>query len=462
MLHSHYQVFIPSNPHSDPAPLPNCNMVRLPDFGDLLSGWRQRWLAKSRHSPLRPSTPSRLGARAQGCEDGTCVLHFPSDSHYLVRLHSPSVAKLGKNRIGPQLPAASFYAAAVIHVDGSTDLDAKIQRFCADEDFERHFLDVVVLFVPYHDAATKNRIRAILRTLLAELTSVIAAFVIQDAIPEGPYFARDGKLHQTWRLYPDTYEAFHLPTIHGLGSDKLRHTNPKITWSAAVGSWKLTPDRFIGATVMHDGKLMVPVPSRLHTPKSEKKPFNGLRLTVKEVIDLAGVKTSGQSRSYERLYPPRNETALMVKRLVDLGAVVIGKTKCTQFASSDQPTADWVDYHASWNPRGDGYLSPRGSSTGTCVALAGYSWSDVGLGSDSKVFKCNYLISEPLCLTDKQLGAVYGAPPPSWVCTQSGRRNRVQSFTGCSQSTGNKGIHDFIQPRSLANGRAAETLIPQG
>lgn len=135
---------------------------------------------------------------------------------------------------------------------------------------------------------------------------------------------------------------------------------------------------------MHDGKLMVPVPSRLHYPKSKEKPLNGVRITVKEVIDLAGVKTSGQSKSYERLYGPRSETASIVKLLVDRGAVIIGKSKCTQFASSDQPTADWIDYHCCWNPRGDGYLSPRGSSTGTCVALAGYPWCDAGVGSDSK------------------------------------------------------------------------------
>ncbi|KAK0624307.1 hypothetical protein B0T14DRAFT_427543, partial [Immersiella caudata] len=50
------------------------------------------------------------------------------------------------------------------------------------------------------------------------------------------------------------------------------------------------------------------------------------------------------------------------------------------------PIADWVDYHAPWNPRGDGYLSPRGSSTGTCVALAGYLWCEAELGSDSEDF----------------------------------------------------------------------------
>jgi hypothetical protein len=63
--------------------------------------------------------------------------------------------------------------------------------------------------------------------------------------------------------------------------------------------------RFTGITIMHKGQLMVPVPSRLHYPKTPEKPLNGVRVTVKDVIDLKGVKTTGQSRSYEKLYGPR-------------------------------------------------------------------------------------------------------------------------------------------------------------
>lgn len=138
---------------------------------------------------------------------------------------------------------------------------------------------------------------------------------------------------------------------------------------------------------MHEGTLMVPVPSRLHFPKISEKPLNGIRVTVKDVIDMNGVKTTCQSRAYEKCYGPQGQNANIVERLLELGAVIIGKTKCTQFASSDQPTADWVDYHCPWNPRGDGYLSPRGSSTGTCAALAGYDWVDLGIGSDSQSSK---------------------------------------------------------------------------
>ncbi|OAL48036.1 hypothetical protein IQ07DRAFT_613381 [Pyrenochaeta sp. DS3sAY3a] len=66
-----------------------------------------------------------------------------------------------------------------------------------------------------------------------------------------------------------------------------------------------------------------------------------------------------------------------------MGAVVIGKTKTTQFALGERPTADYVDQLAPFNPRGDGYQHPQGSSAGTGAALASYDWLDIATGSDT-------------------------------------------------------------------------------
>ncbi|EAT79943.2 hypothetical protein SNOG_12645 [Parastagonospora nodorum SN15] len=66
-----------------------------------------------------------------------------------------------------------------------------------------------------------------------------------------------------------------------------------------------------------------------------------------------------------------------------MGAVVIGKTKTTQFALGERPTADYVDQLAPFNPRGDGYQHPQGSSAGTGAALASYPWLDIATGSDT-------------------------------------------------------------------------------
>lgn len=70
--------------------------------------------------------------------------------------------------------------------------------------------------------------------------------------------------------------------------------------------------------------------------------------------------------------PPQDTTAAAVQRLLDLGAIVVGITKLSQFAEVESPTADWVDFHCSFNPRGDDYLTPEGSTTGGAVSLAAY------------------------------------------------------------------------------------------
>lgn len=101
--------------------------------------------------------------------------------------------------------------------------------------------------------------------------------------------------------------------------------------------------------------LAIPVPSRLHFAKSAKQPYAGERIALKDIIDLAGLKTGGSSRAYTELYPPRTTSAEVVEKLLSLGFVVVGKVKTTQFADSEWPTCDWVDYHASFNPRADGY-----------------------------------------------------------------------------------------------------------
>ncbi|KAI1086009.1 amidase signature domain-containing protein [Rostrohypoxylon terebratum] len=98
---------------------------------------------------------------------------------------------------------------------------------------------------------------------------------------------------------------------------------------------------------------------------------------------MRGVKTTGQNRSYAKVYGPRERNAACIQRLLDMGVEIVGKVKGTQFASGEQPTADWIEYSCPWNPRGDGYLSPRGSSTGSGVAIAGYEWLDVAIGSDT-------------------------------------------------------------------------------
>ncbi len=73
----------------------------------------------------------------------------------------------------------------------------------------------------------------------------------------------------------------------------------------------------------------------------------------------------------------------MVEKLLKLGLVVVGKLKTTQFADSEWATCDWIDYHAPFNPRADGYQGPSGSSAGSAAAIATYEWLDFTIGTDS-------------------------------------------------------------------------------
>lgn len=133
--------------------------------------------------------------------------------------------------------------------------------------------------------------------------------------------------------------------------------------------------------------LAIAVPSRLHYPAEAKKPLNGLRIGVKDNIDLRGVRTSGSSRSFFNTYPAAEISAPAIQELIDLGAVVVGKTGLSQFADAEDPTGDYIDYHCAFNPRGDGYRSPGGSSSGSGAAVAAYDWLDLTIGTDSKPFR---------------------------------------------------------------------------
>lgn len=81
--------------------------------------------------------------------------------------------------------------------------------------------------------------------------------------------------------------------------------------------------------------LTVAVPSRLYHEKTESKPCAGLRLAIKDTIDLKGLKTGASSRAYTSFYPARAQSAQVVKELLDLGFWIVGKLKSTQFADPE-------------------------------------------------------------------------------------------------------------------------------
>lgn len=133
----------------------------------------------------------------------------------------------------------------------------------------------------------------------------------------------------------------------------------------------------------------VAVPSRLYSPPTEHKPLAGKRISVKDNFKVAGIKTTQNNRAWLSLYGPERETASVIQDLISLGAVIVGKTKMCAFASSEEATDQWIDFHAPFNPRADGYQSPSGSTTGGGASLATYDWLDFSIGTDSRLICSN-------------------------------------------------------------------------
>lgn len=187
------------------------------------------------------------------------------------------------------------------------------------------------------------------------------------SLPSGPYFAQVThsavSLFRAYRIYADPAGSFYYGVLQ----------NTDGTFEVLSSMSPLT-----------NGGATVAVPSRLYYPAPTKqKPLSGVRVGVKDLYDLKGLKTGAGNRAYFNLYPAANSTAVSIQHLIDVGAVIVGKTRTSQFANGETPTGDWVDYHDPFNARGDGYQDPSSSSAGAASAEGSYDWIDMNIGSDT-------------------------------------------------------------------------------
>ncbi|KAI0198309.1 amidase signature domain-containing protein [Astrocystis sublimbata] len=190
----------------------------------------------------------------------------------------------------------------------------------------------------------------------------------EHEIPDGPYFLSEGgRLSQAWRLYPDKTDSFVTSVI------------PSRTFEQGDVSFRPLNLRLDGLWTA------IAVPSRLYSKKSPSLPLAGMIFSVKDNYKISGVPTTQSNWAWCELYEgkPENETAAYVRELIELGAVLVGKTKMCAFASSEEATDQWIDFHAPFNPRGDGYQSSSGSATGGGTSLAAYDWLDYSVGTDT-------------------------------------------------------------------------------
>lgn len=109
-----------------------------------------------------------------------------------------------------------------------------------------------------------------------------------------------------------------------------------------------------------------------------------MRVAVKDLFHLKGVHTGCGNRAYRRLHGAAEDSSSAVGSIIDLGGIIVGKTKTVEFGGSQEVLGDWSDYFYPFNVRGDGYLAATGSSTGSASSLTAYPWLDVTLGTDGE------------------------------------------------------------------------------
>ncbi|OAQ72041.1 amidase [Pochonia chlamydosporia 170] len=271
----------------------------------------------------------------------------------------------GNNRpLSGHSPATLFVLASTSELNAGHLADQVDNWLKHDDVFVSEFLSSVYLLVtdaegPRFD--NEVELKALLKTWSTQRAFTLTP---RDILPSdsmtlcrsGPYFSSSDGLRPAWRLFDDSNGAFMFPVV---------------------------PRKESSRTFAIPGTAGIPVPSRLfYQSPSPAKPLSGMRVVIKDNIDMAGVPTSAGNRAYRELYGVKHKNAEVIDRLLDAGAVIIGRVKTVQFASGGN-ARDWIDYQAPFNPREDGYQDPSCSSAGSATAISAYSWVDVALGTDT-------------------------------------------------------------------------------
>lgn len=97
----------------------------------------------------------------------------------------------------------------------------------------------------------------------------------------------------------------------------------------------------------------------------DRGPLHGIPVAIKDCIDTAGVRTTQGSRYFEGNIP--KESAASVARLIDAGAIMVGKTNMNELAAGTSgKNARFGDVHNPWSHA----HSAGGSSSGSAAAVA--------------------------------------------------------------------------------------------
>lgn len=126
-----------------------------------------------------------------------------------------------------------------------------------------------------------------------------------ETIQPGPYIMS---------LSPDKYEIRQAYLLH-------RDQNEAFLYGVTPvpGTTAYVP---VEAFIPMSQDAWIPIPSRIYFI-NDHRPLAGVRMGLKDIYDLEGVKTGGGSRSYTEAFAISNNTAVSMEKLLDMGAVVI-------------------------------------------------------------------------------------------------------------------------------------------
>ena len=130
-------------------------------------------------------------------------------------------------------------------------------------------------------------------------------------------------------------------------------------------------------TVLHDAALARAAEVDRHRDEWRERALLGVPVTVKDVICTSGIATTAGSRILSGFRPPYNAT--VVTRLLDAGAVILGKTNCDEFAMGSSTE------HSAYGPTRNPWApdrTPGGSSGGAAAAVAA-RLAPVSIASDT-------------------------------------------------------------------------------
>jgi amidase len=123
------------------------------------------------------------------------------------------------------------------------------------------------------------------------------------------------------------------------------------------------------------------VPHDLKAPirGTPEGPLADLTAAVKDMYDITGERTGGGSPEWLAQARPAPAHAAAVRKILDAGATIVGKTVCDEFFFSVSGIN--AHYGTPLNPRAPGRI-PGGSSSGSASATAAGA-CDFALGSDT-------------------------------------------------------------------------------